>query len=98
MRTIIHKKLSSEQSFTLVEILIISAIVVLLSGTMLANYSNFNQQKNLDKEVHKFIDVLSLVKTKAQAADIYYDCSGSDEFGGYTVEIDQSSYNFKQCC
>lgn len=73
---------------------------------MLAGYNNFNQYKILERETGKLVDVLSLVKSKAQSADIYFDpstgsdfdCSGSDEFGGYQVEVNQLDYNFKQCC
>lgn len=90
----------NNHSFTLLEILIISAIIVLLSGTVLSNYNNFNQEKNLEREANKLVDVLSLAKSKAQAADIDYDCSlsGTDEFSGYSVNVDNSSFSFQQCC
>lgn len=92
--------MTSKNAFTLVEILVITTIVVLFSGTLLASYNNFNQQKNLEKEISRLIDVLSLAKSKTQAADLdpSVDCSGSDEFGGYQVDINDSSYSFKQCC
>lgn len=88
----------NKKSFTLVEILVITTIVVLFTGTLLASYNNFNQQKNSEKEINRFVDVLSLAKSKAQSADIYFGCSGSDEFGGYTITVNDSDYNFKQCC
>src|SRR3990167_98954 len=88
-----------EKSFSLVEILVVVSIILLFTGFSIANYSNFNQESILKKEVQKFIDVLSLVKTKAVTADIdiLTDC-GADEFVGYRIEINDSSYNFKQSC
>src|SRR5690349_10405255 len=85
-------------SFSLIEIIIVCAILVLFSGVVLANYNNFNQQKNLEKEVSRTVDVLSLNKSKAQTGDVNTSCSGSNEFGGYRVDVTQSGYNFKQCC
>ncbi|OGK08298.1 hypothetical protein A2767_04330 [Candidatus Roizmanbacteria bacterium RIFCSPHIGHO2_01_FULL_35_10] len=92
-----------KNAFTLVEILVICTILVLFSGTMLAGYNNFNQQKKLDKEVNQLVDVLNLAKSKARASDLNpadtgFDCSGSNEFGGYSVEINDSDYNFAPCC
>ena len=63
-----------ENAFSLVEILVVVSIILLLTGFSVANYNNFNQENLLKKEVNKFIDVLSLVKTKAVTADINFDC------------------------
>jgi len=90
----------NQKSFTLIEILIISAILVLFSGTLLASYNSFNQQKNLEKEVSRLVDVLSLAKGKAQAGDLdpSINCSGSNEFGGYAIDTNANGYSLKQCC
>ena len=91
-----------ENAFSLVEILVVVSIILLLTGFSVANYNNFNQENLLKKEVNKFIDVLSLVKTKAVTADINFDCkvefSINEEFAGYQVGVDTSGYDFKQCC
>ena len=91
-----------ENAFSLVEILVVVSIILLLTGFSVANYNNFNQENLLKKEVNKFIDVLSLVKTKAVTADINFDCkvefSIDEEFAGYQVGVNTSGYDFKQCC
>ncbi|OGK17047.1 hypothetical protein A2774_01305 [Candidatus Roizmanbacteria bacterium RIFCSPHIGHO2_01_FULL_39_12c] len=84
--------------YTLIEILIVSSIIVIFSGILLASYNNFTQIKNLEQEVSFLADTLSLAKSKTQAADIELACSGVEEFGGYTVELDSSGYVMKQCC
>ena len=90
----------NEKSFTFIEILVVVTIIVLFSGYSIVTYSNFTQQKILEKEASFLVDVLSLARGKAQVSEINTDCSGSgtDEFGGYRVEINASNYNFKQCC
>jgi len=88
----------NEKSFTLIELLVVMTIIILLSGYSLATYNSFTQQKNLEKETSYLVDVLSLARGKAQASEISTTCSGSDEFGGYRVEVNASNYNFKQCC
>ena len=85
-------------AFSLIELLVIGTVLVLFSGVVLANYNNFNQQKNLEREISKLVDILSLSKSKAQNSDISFACSGSNEFAGYRVEMNVSDYNFKQCC
>ncbi|OGK12019.1 hypothetical protein A2954_00215 [Candidatus Roizmanbacteria bacterium RIFCSPLOWO2_01_FULL_37_12] len=94
------------KSFTLVEILVVTGIILLFTGMLLAGYNNFNQFKILEREASKLVDVLHLAKGKAQAGEnyfdqttgTYFDCSGSDEFGGYQMELNVTDYNFKQCC
>lgn len=87
-----------KRSFTLIEILVVVTIIVLFSGYSIVTYSNFTQQKILEKEASVLVDVLSLARGKAHVSEINAVCSGSDEFGGYRVEINGANYNFKQCC
>ena len=86
------------KSFTLIEILLVVTIVTLFTGYSIVNYNIFSQVKLLEKEANFLVDVLALTKGKAKAADISFICSGLEEFGVYQVEINSSSYNFKQCC
>lgn len=89
------------RSFTLIEVIVVFTIIVLLTGLSLATYNNFTQQKNLERELNRLIDVLSLAKAKAQASDINFECDGvnpDDEFGGYRVEVSFADYNLKQLC
>ena len=90
-------------SFTIVEILVVIGIIVLLTGLSLASYNRLIQEKNLEKEINRLIDVLSLAKSKAQSGDVNTDCStifplDTLEFGGYRVEINTANYSFRQSC
>ena len=87
-----------EKSFTLIEILMVLTIISLFTGYSLATYNSFSQKKTLEKEASFLGDILSLAMGKAQGADISLSCSGSDEFGGYRVEVNASNYSFRQCC
>ncbi len=85
-------------AFTLIEILIIISIVVLLIGLSLATYNNFTQEKNLDKEVNRLVDILSLARTKAQVSEVNPACPVGEEFVGFGVEVNASNYSLKQNC
>lgn len=86
--------------FTLIEILVVLTIVILLTGVSIAAFSNYNQESQLNKEAQKLVDVLNLTRGKAQTSDINFACSGSDEFGGYRVNLMDIDYDyaFRQCC
>lgn len=86
----------SQNSFTLIELLIVVTIILLLSGLSLAYYNQFNEQKKLEKETEKLVDVLELAKKKATSADIGgYSCP---VFSGYQVAVGASSYSLRLCC
>jgi len=58
-----------KKGFTLVELLVVVAIMLSLTGLSLAWYSNFSEDKGLDKQVQDFIQTLEMAKNKAYAGD-----------------------------
>lgn len=83
-------------SFTLIELLIVISVIFLISGISLAFYNQFNEQKKLEIETEKLVDVLELAKKKTSSAEIgNYTCTN---FSGYQVNITALSYKLILCC
>ena len=84
------------KSFTLIELLITTSIILIFGGLSLASYNQFNEEQKLKNEARKFVDALELAKKKAITGDIgSYTC---DNFFGTRVTISSSSYTVKLCC
>lgn len=87
------------RGFTLIELLVVVSIIILFSGLSLAAYNNFNEERKLDDEAKRVVDVLSLAAKKASSAetDPAY-CTGT--FHGYAYKIETASlkYRLGQCC
>lgn len=90
-------KLSEFQlSFTLIELIVVVAIVALFSGTSLAFYNQFNETKKLEVETSKLVDVIEFAKKKAVAGDLsQVACS---DFNGYQVNMVADRYHLILCC
>ncbi len=61
--------MTNKKSFSLIEIIVVTSIVIVLSGLSFVYYRSFSDKKDLDRETQKFIDVLELAKKKARTAD-----------------------------
>lgn len=85
-----------KSAFSLIELLIVSVIIGLFSGFMIANYQTFPEQKKLDSDVQKVVNVLELAKKKTLAADLSPGCSGN--YLGYRVTIAPSDYRLYIRC
>lgn len=80
-----NKKLS----FTLIEILIVAAITILLSGTSLAILTTYRDDKVLSNQISLFTRTLELAKVKASATDVSLCSSVSTaHVNGYSVVVD----------
>lgn len=81
-------KQNNNKSFTLVEILIVSAIIVVMSGGSLAIFFTFREDKSLNNQVTIFTHALELAKTRAQSGDVSL-CANSDSahISGYSVIV-----------
>lgn len=84
-------KQSNAKSFTLVEILVVATIIVILSGTSVAMFSSYRDDKVLSNQVALLSSVIDLAKNKASAGDVSF-CSNSSlaHISGYTVTIDST--------
>lgn len=61
---------STRHGFSLIEILIVISILILFSGMSIAYFNEFTEDKKLESESRKVVDVLELAKKKARAADL----------------------------
>jgi len=87
------------KSFTLIELLIVTTIIFILSGLSLASYNGFTEEQKLKNEARKFVDVLELAKKKAMTADIgNYDDDACSNFFGTRVDVLPLQYTLKLCC
>ncbi|MCX6731183.1 MAG: type II secretion system protein, partial [Candidatus Roizmanbacteria bacterium] len=77
---------NKKRSYTLIEILIVAAITILLSGTSLAILTSYRDDKVLSNQVSLFIRALEMAKVKASATDVSL-CSDSTtaHVNGYSV-------------
>ncbi len=73
-----------EKGYTLIELLIVIAIIALFSGLSLAYYNNYTDDRKLAGETKQLVDVLNLAYKKATAVDLTPNSLCSD-FRGYVV-------------
>ncbi len=86
----------SNFSFTLIELLIVITILITFSGFSLAYYNQFTEEKKLETETERLVDVLELAKKKTSSGYIgNYTCS---VFFGYRVAVSNSYYELRLCC
>lgn len=78
-------------AFTLIEVLVVTTIIVALSGTSMALFSLYRDDRVLNNQVQMLTTVLELAKNKASAGDTSL-CSeqSSAHVDGYTVTIGSS--------
>lgn len=82
--------------FTLLELIVVMAIMALFFGISIANYNGYTAEKKFDAEVKKFTDILELAKSKARAGDVgAFSCT---DFDGYEVAFSDPQYFLRMCC
>jgi len=86
-----------KKGFTLIEIIITTSIILLLSGLSLTLTYNFNQEKILRNEALKLVNILEIAKKKANSGDLSgLTCNGG--FNGYQVNVTSSGYSLWLRC
>jgi prepilin-type N-terminal cleavage/methylation domain-containing protein len=89
----------NKYGFTFIELLVVIAIILMISGISLAYYNTFADDKKLDSETRRLIDVLELAKKKAAAGDDSCDALiPPQNLTGYQVVISSNGYTLQQCC
>ncbi len=83
--------------FTLIEILIIGAIITLISNLGLASYNYFSQQLILKSEAYELVTTLELLRKKAISSDkgVGFSCNN---FAGYRLNLNSNNYNWGIIC
>jgi len=82
------------KSFTLIELLLTTTIILIFGGLSLAYYNNFTQERNLRNEALKLANTLELAKKKANSSEVQ-NCSS---FCGYQFLVNSNSYAVNICC
>ena len=89
--------LSEAKGFTLIELIVVIAIMAIMTGIGLAYFNKFNEEKKISGEVSRLVDVLHLARSKSMAGDLS-PMPACTDFSGYQVEIIQTAYSFVFCC
>ena len=87
---------ANKRAFTLLELLVSIAVILLFSALTLAYYNRQTAAKKLVEDADNLVDVLELAKKKAISGDI-----GSEEscdFKGYSVTFSGTTYTLKLMC
>lgn len=89
-------------SFTLLEIIIVSGIIALLSGFALARFNLLREKQKLDTQVQKLVQFLELARTKALSGDISLCSAGpliTQRLSQFAITVDSTnSYIFEPKC
>ncbi len=85
---IIKKYFSKENAFTMIELLVVTSIIGLLTVSVLLSFRNSNNKYLLDQTAQQFVSDLRRVQNMALSG---VDFNGKDSYGIYTVD-NASSY------
>jgi len=90
---------SNSKGYTLIEILVVASIIVVLSGTSLAIFSSYRDDKTLGNQVTLLTGVLELAKNKATAGDVSLCGNNPTPYvNGYTVTVDDTNLTLLPGC
>jgi len=82
---------SNKKSFTLIEILVVTTLIVVMSGISMAVLTLYKDDRALNAQVSLFVNTLELAKNKAIAGDVAL-CSDSQtaHVNGYSVIVNST--------
>jgi len=80
------------QAFTLIEVLVVCAIMVMLATMLIAGYVRFNQKRKVEAAALDFATFLRTQQKKANSGDLT-GCVAGTQFLGYYVKVDTSADN-----
>lgn len=90
---------NNTRSYTLIEILIVTTIILVLSGTSLALFYSFRDDKALTAQVSILTHVFELAKTKASAGDVSLCGSNPTPYlDSYSVVVNSSTTTLLPGC
>jgi prepilin-type N-terminal cleavage/methylation domain-containing protein len=88
-----------KNAFTLVEMLVVVAMIAIVSGVSIAAYTNYNNYKAVDQETKRLIDVLESAKKKAASGDNETSSNcGAGSLVGYVVQVNNNKYTLQIHC
>lgn len=68
------------KGFTLIELLVTITIIVLVTGTALAAYTVFSENRQLDVDTRSFLSTLNRLRSKSVFLEYPADCTGLVSF------------------
>ena len=89
----------NSRSFTLIETLIVSAIIVVMSGISIAVFTSYKDDRVLNAQVSLFTRSLDIAKSKAAAGDVSL-CTNSQtaHVNGYKLIVDPTGIKIQPGC
>lgn len=90
-QTSLLKTIRRNNAFSLVELLVVMVIIILLTGYGLASYNRFNDQKLIDSESKKILNLLETARSKAMTRDLDTQEVSVCDFQGYRLTINPTS-------
>lgn len=90
---------NNNPGFTLIEILVTSTIMVILTGISIAIFSSYKEDRMLINQAALFVRSLELAKSKAAAGDTSQCADSTDAYvSGYTVVVNPTSIQIQPGC
>ena len=86
----------NRKAFTLIEILVVTAIIMIVTGTGIAGYRRFNRKQILQTAAAELKSNLSLARSWAMAPR-KVSCD-AQALSGYRIEIASDSYEIYEVC
>ena len=90
------KAFKNSGGFTLIEIIITVAIIMLFSGLSIPRYNAYTQELKLRKESNRVKAVLDLAKKKAVASELYNQAC--TDFDGYRIVVSAGFFSLNFGC
>ena len=87
--------MKAKAGFTLIELLVTMTIVILLSGTALATFLNYQEKRQVQEDAANVADRLRTVQIKATAVEIPAGCT---TVTNYVVTFDATSLAVAATC
>ena len=96
---LLTRKSLFRSGFTLIELVIVIAIIITLTGFIVANYSSFSEEKQLTETTNQVAGILLQARSRASTGDLGpYPC---EPFEGYQVSYESTTpnqYEMRICC
>lgn len=90
---------NSKRSFTLIEILVTSTIIVVLTGVSIAIFTSYKEDRLLINQVSLFVRALELAKSKATANDTSQCADSTNAYvNGYEIQVNPTAIQIYPNC
>lgn len=92
-------------AYTLIELIVVVAIIILFSAMLSAQYNTYTEQSRLRSEAQNLANAMETARKKSVAYELTSSCAAGD-FGGYNISFGEdknlstnaNKYFFSICC